>query len=99
MYLDEAAAHGFTIKWVLETDLHADCVSGHRDLAARTGATIALGEKAEAGFPHRGLNDGDTLRAGGMLIRAIETPGHTPESLSYLVYERENDDEPYAVLT
>jgi glyoxylase-like metal-dependent hydrolase (beta-lactamase superfamily II)/rhodanese-related sulfurtransferase len=98
-YLEEAKAHGLTIRWVLETHLHADFVSGHRDLADRTGATIAIGAKAEAGFPHRALRDGDTIAVGGVRIRAIETPGHTPESLSFLVYEREGDETPWAVLT
>jgi glyoxylase-like metal-dependent hydrolase (beta-lactamase superfamily II)/rhodanese-related sulfurtransferase len=99
MYLDEAAAHGLTIRWVLETHLHADFVSGHRDLAASTGATIALGARAEAGFEHRALRDGDTLAVGNLRIRAIETPGHTPESVSYLIYEREGDENPWGVLT
>ena len=99
MYLDEAAAHGLTITWILETHLHADFVSGHRELAARTGATIGVGGKAEAGYPHRPLSDGDTLRVGGVTLQAIETPGHTPESLSFLVYEGAPDGRPWAVLT
>ncbi len=99
MYLDEAKCHGLTIKWVLETHLHADFVSGHRELAARTGATIAIGARAEAGFPHRGLAAGDELRVGGTVLRALETPGHTPESLSYLVFERAGDATPWGVLT
>jgi glyoxylase-like metal-dependent hydrolase (beta-lactamase superfamily II) len=99
MYLDEAAAHGLTIKWILETHLHADFVSGHRELAARTGATIAIGAKAEAGYPHRALTDGDEIRVGALVIRALETPGHTPESLSFLVHERPGDEKPWGVLT
>lgn len=99
MYLDEAAAHGLTIKWILETHLHADFVSGHRELAQRTGATIAIGGKAEAAYPHRALCEGDEIWLGELLIRALETPGHTPESLSYLVFERAGDAKPWAVLT
>jgi len=99
MYLDEASAHGFAITWILETHLHADFVSGHRELAARTGATIAVGARAEAGYPHRPLSDGDELRVGGLVIRVLETPGHTPESLSFVVYERPDDPKPWAVLT
>ncbi len=99
MYLDEAATHGLAIRWVLETHLHADFVSGHRELAERTGATIAIGVRAEAAFPHRGLREGDALRVGGVVIRALETPGHTPESLCYLVFEHEADEKPWAVLT
>src|SRR6266516_4638257 len=82
MYLDEAAAHGLTIRWVLETHLHADFVSGHRELAARTGATIWIGARAEAQFPHRTLADGDGIGVGGDLLLALDTPGDTPESLS-----------------
>src|SRR5688572_3851826 len=99
MYLDEAAAHGLTIRWILETHLHADFVSGHRDLAARTGATVAIGANAEAGYPHRALSEGDEIRIGDVSIRALETPGHTPESLSFLVFERFDDEKPWAVLT
>ncbi len=99
MYLDEAQAQGLAIKWILETHLHADFVSGHRELAARTGATIAIGARAEAGYPHRALGDGDEIRVGGLVIRILETPGHTPESLSFLVYERPGDEKPWGVLT
>jgi glyoxylase-like metal-dependent hydrolase (beta-lactamase superfamily II)/rhodanese-related sulfurtransferase len=99
MYLDEAAAHGLTIRWILETHLHADFVSGHRELAARTGATIAIGAKAEASYPHHPLHERDEVRVGGVVIRALETPGHTPESLCFLVYERAGDEKPWGVLT
>lgn len=99
MYLDEAEAHGLRITYVLETHLHADFVSGHRDLQARTGATIGIGARAQAGFPHLPLQDGDVLGVGRVRIRVLETPGHTPESLSYLVYEHEGDDAPWGVLT
>jgi len=99
VYLEEAEAHGLTIRWVLETHLHADFVSGHRDLAARTGATIGIGRRAEAQYPHRGLSDGDEIRVGNVVLRALETPGHTPESLSFLVFERAGDEQPWGVLT
>ena len=99
MYVAEADRNGLHIRWVLETHLHADFVSGHRELAARTGATIAIGEKAEAAFPHRPLREGDDLRVGKVRIRVLETPGHTPESLSYVVYETLNDEKPWGVLT
>jgi glyoxylase-like metal-dependent hydrolase (beta-lactamase superfamily II)/rhodanese-related sulfurtransferase len=99
MYLDEAAAHGLRVAWVLETHLHADFVSGHRELAARTGATVGIGARAEADYPHHGLRDGDQIRVGEVVIRALETPGHTPEHLSYLVFERGGDERPWAVLT
>jgi len=99
MYLEEASAHGLSIRWVLETHLHADFVSGHRELAARTGATIAIGARAGAAFPHRALANGDEISLGEVVIRALETPGHTPESLSFLVFERASDPQPWAVLT
>jgi glyoxylase-like metal-dependent hydrolase (beta-lactamase superfamily II)/rhodanese-related sulfurtransferase len=99
MYLDEAEAHGLTIRCVLETHLHADFVSGHRELADRVGATIALGARAEAGFPHRSLGEGDEITVGEVVIRAIETPGHTPESLSFLIFENARDPKPWGVLT
>ncbi|HEY6866605.1 MAG TPA: rhodanese-like domain-containing protein [Candidatus Eisenbacteria bacterium] len=99
MYLEEAAAHGLRITGVLETHLHADFVSGHRELAARTGAAIGIGARAEAGFAHRALRDGDEIRVGAVRIVALETPGHTPESLSFLVYEHAGDPKPAAVLT
>src|SRR5262245_24354409 len=73
LYLEEARNHGLAIRWVLETHLHADFVSGHRELAARTGATIGIGRKAEALYPHRGLAEGDEIRVGGVRVRAIET--------------------------
>ncbi len=99
MYLDEAEAHGLTITWILETHLHADFVSGHRDLAARTGATIGIGARAEANFPHRALAEGDEIRVGSLLLKVLETPGHTPESLSFLIQESAGEDRPWGVLT
>jgi glyoxylase-like metal-dependent hydrolase (beta-lactamase superfamily II)/rhodanese-related sulfurtransferase len=94
-YVGEAAAQGLAIRWVVETHLHADFVSGHRELAARTGATIVMGEKARAAFPHRPVRDGEEIRLGSLALRVLETPGHTPESISILVL----DPEPRLVLT
>jgi glyoxylase-like metal-dependent hydrolase (beta-lactamase superfamily II)/rhodanese-related sulfurtransferase len=84
-YIAEAERCGAKIRWVIETHLHADFVSGHRELAARTGAEIVFGARAEAAFPHRAVRDGDTIRVGSVELRALETPGHTPESISWLV--------------
>src|ERR671932_1506595 len=81
-YIAEAGAQGFRIKYVIETHLHADFVSGHRELAARTGAEIVFGAKAQAQFPHRAVGDGDELQIGKLVLRFLETPGHTPESIS-----------------
>src|SRR6266550_9436181 len=86
-YIEEAAAENLKIKYILETHLHADFVSGHRELAARTGAQLIIGAKANASFPHLGVHDGDSLRVGAVELRAIETPGHTPESVCWVVVE------------
>ncbi|MGH7742405.1 MAG: MBL fold metallo-hydrolase [Candidatus Eiseniibacteriota bacterium] len=99
MYLAEARANALTIRWVLETHLHADFVSGHRELAAATGAAIGIGARAGAAYPHRALKEGDEIRAGDVMLRALETPGHTPEHLSYMVFEHSRDQAPWAVLT
>lgn len=98
-YVEEAEAHGLKIKYVVETHLHADFVSGHRELAARTGAEIVFGEKAQARFPHKAVRDGDELSVGRVVLRIIETPGHTPESISVLVIDTEVSEEPQKVLT
>lgn len=98
-YVAEAAAQGLKIKYVVETHLHADFVSGHRELAARTGAEIVIGARAGARFPHRAVEDGDELRVGRVIIRVLETPGHTPESISLVVIDTEVSPEPRKVLT
>ena len=98
-YLDEARAQGLRIRYVVETHLHADFVSGHRELAERTGATIVIGARAGAAFPHRGVHDGDEIRVGKVALRFLETPGHTPESVSVLVVDSEAGNEPKLVLT
>jgi hydroxyacylglutathione hydrolase len=84
-YLDAARARGLTIRWVLETHLHADFVSGHRELAERTGATIVLGARARATFPHRAVEDGDVIEVGRVRLTVLATPGHTPESVCYRI--------------
>ena len=86
-YLDDAEAQGLRIRYVIETHLHADFVSGHRELAERTGAEIVFGARAGAAFPHRAVKDGEELRVGAVTLRFLETPGHTPESLSIVVSE------------
>lgn len=98
-YIEEAARRGLRILWVLETHLHADFVSGHRELAERTGATIVFGAKAGATFPHRAVEDGDEIRVGAVVLRFLETPGHTPEGVSILVIDTAVSPEPRMVLT
>src|SRR5438309_9051899 len=95
-YVQEAGAQSLKIKYIIESHLHADFVSGHRELAARTGAEIVIGAEANAEFPHRPVSDGDTLRLGAIELRALSTPGHTPESVSWLVIE---DGTPKKILT
>lgn len=83
-YIEEADKNGLKIKYVLETHLHADFVSGHRELANRTGAQIVFGAKAEAAFPHIEAKDGDLLKVGSIELKIMETPGHTLESICIL---------------
>ncbi len=98
-YLDDAKAQGLEIRYVIETHLHADFVSGHRELAERAGATILIGAKAGATFPHRAMKDGDELMLGKVRLRFLETPGHTPESVCILVTDTSKGDTPSLVLT
>ena len=98
-YLEEAAARGLSIKYVIETHLHADFVSGHQEIAARTGAQIIFGEKAGVEFTHRAVRDGEELTMGKALLRFIETPGHTPEGICVLVTNTEAPNEPPKLLT
>jgi hydroxyacylglutathione hydrolase len=99
LYLKAAADHGLTIRHVFESHLHADFVSGHRELAARTGATIYMGAQAGATFPHVPVTDGFQLKFGKASIRVLETPGHTPESICMVVTDQEKSPLPWAVLT
>jgi glyoxylase-like metal-dependent hydrolase (beta-lactamase superfamily II)/rhodanese-related sulfurtransferase len=88
-YIEEANAQDLRIKYIIETHLHADFVSGHRELADKTGAEIVFGKEAGATFPHRAVKDGDELTIGRMKLRIMETPGHTPESICVLAAESE----------
>jgi hydroxyacylglutathione hydrolase len=99
LYLNAAADRGFTIRHVFETHLHADFVSGHKELAARTGAKIYMGAQAAATFPHIPVHDNFELKFGNASIRVLETPGHTLESICLLVTDNEKSSAPWAVLT
>ncbi len=99
LYLKAAADHGVTIRHIFESHLHADFVSGHRELAARTGATIYMGAQAGAAFPHVPVQDGFELKFGKASIRVLETPGHTSESICMVVTDEEKSSAPWAVLT
>jgi glyoxylase-like metal-dependent hydrolase (beta-lactamase superfamily II) len=99
-YVAFAAEHGLKIKHVFLTHLHADFVAGHLELRDRAGATIYLGAAAKAGYPFVALHDGDLVEFGRVRLKALETPGHTPESVSIVVYDRNaSDTQPHAVLT
>ena len=100
-YLADAEAHGLTIVAVLETHFHADFLSGHLELAEHTGATIGYGAAADgrAEFPINTYRDGERISLGQVELEIRETPGHTPESISIVVYPTGGIDGPYAVLT
>jgi hydroxyacylglutathione hydrolase len=98
-YIEVARAEGLRIRYVIETHLHADFVSGHRELAERTGASIVFGARAEATLPHRAVVDGDELAVGDLVLRIIETPGHTSEGISILVTDTSVSSEPKLVFT
>lgn len=99
LYLKAAAEHGVKIRHIFESHLHADFVSGHRELAARTGATIYMGAQAGATFPHVPVRDGFELKFGKASIRVLGTPGHTPESICLVVTDKEKSSAPWGVLT
>lgn len=98
-YLTEAAAANLHIRYIIETHVHADFVSGHRELAERTGATILMGWRADALFAHRPVRDGDTFAVGDLELRILETPGHTPEGISVVITDRANPEANTKVLT
>ena len=99
LYVKAAEEHGVTIRHILESHLHADFVSGHKELATRMGAKIYMGAQAGATFPHVPVSDGFELRFGKASIRVLETPGHTPESICMVVTDQEKSSSPWAVLT
>jgi glyoxylase-like metal-dependent hydrolase (beta-lactamase superfamily II)/rhodanese-related sulfurtransferase len=96
-YLQRAARHGATIKYVFETHFHADFVSGHLDLSKVTGATIVFGPGAMPAFPAHTATDGERFQLGAVSIELLHTPGHTPESCCYLL--RDEKGEPTALFT
>ena len=98
-YVRDAADAGLAIELILETHFHADFLSGHLELADATGAAIAYSSVAETEFESRRLADGERIELGEIVLEIRHTPGHTPESMSIVVWEHDGDDEPYAVLT
>ena len=99
-YLDDAAKFGLQIRHVFLTHFHADFIAGHLELRDRCGAIIHLGSQAKAEYAFVPMKDGDTLEFPGMRLQVLETPGHTIESISILVFDLSKDStKPYAVLT
>lgn len=98
-YLGDAAATGLSIEYVIETHFHADFLSGHLELAEATGATIVYGPGANTSFTHLAVGDGESISLGEVSLEFRATPGHTPESVSIVVWEHPDDGEPVGVLT
>ncbi|MGW1553346.1 MBL fold metallo-hydrolase [Streptomyces sp. NPDC002346] len=98
-YISTAERHGLTIERVLETHIHADFLSGHLELAERTGARISYGSAGTLDFDTDPLDDGEHLSLGEVDLEILHTPGHTPESICVVVREHAGDAIPYGVLT
>lgn len=96
-YLDKLEQDGATLKYIFETHFHADFVSGHLDLAKKTGATIVYGPKAKTEFNILEAKDGEELKVGKLTFRVLHTPGHTPESTTYLLLDEKGN--PNAIFT
>src|SRR5215510_7996710 len=99
IYLDLAREKNLKIDHIIETHLHADFVSGHHELAERTGARIYLGAGSGAEFPHVAVNDGDELEFGACTLRFLQTPGHTLESVCIVMTDRGQPGRPLTVFT
>jgi hydroxyacylglutathione hydrolase len=98
-YLSDARDMGMTIELVIETHFHADFLSGHLELAKATGAKIVYSSVAETEFESTGVADGERYSLGEVTLEFRHTPGHTPESMSIVVFEHAHDEVPYGVLT
>ena len=98
-YLEEARAHDLEIRHVILTHLHADFLAGHLELRDKTGAAIYLGAQAKAEYSFTPLGTGNRIELGRVVLEALETPGHTPESVSILVRDDRDAAAPWAVLT
>jgi glyoxylase-like metal-dependent hydrolase (beta-lactamase superfamily II)/rhodanese-related sulfurtransferase len=96
-YLERAEERGAKIKYIFETHFHADFVSGHLDLAKETGAQIVYGPNAETKYEKHLAKDGEEFKLGKVKIRVLHTPGHTPESTTYLLFDEKGKE--YAIFT
>lgn len=98
-YLDEARSNGQKIKYIIETHSHADFVSGHIELAKKSGAEIVYGKRAKTEFPTHKVKDGDQLAVGKINLKFLETPGHTPEGITILAEDTEDLRQPLKMFT
>lgn len=98
-YINEATSHNQKIKYVIETHSHADFVSGHVELAAKTGAEIIYGQKAQTHFPTHKVSDGDELSVGSVKLKFLETPGHTPEGITIIAEDTLDKAAPLKMFT
>jgi len=98
-YINAAKNMGFKITHILETHLHADFISGHMDLAEKTGAKIYAPSSADCQFEHEALKEGDEFTIDNISIRVLETPGHTPEHIAYVVTDNSRGNEPVLLFT
>jgi glyoxylase-like metal-dependent hydrolase (beta-lactamase superfamily II)/rhodanese-related sulfurtransferase len=99
IYLDTAKAFGWKITHILETHLHADFISGHLDLAEKTGAKIYVPKSGNCPFSHVALSEGDTFEIENMELKVLETPGHTPEHIVYVVKDHSRGEDPVTAFT
>src|SRR5215471_11108641 len=99
IYLEAAERLNVKIEYIIETHVHADFVSGHRELAERTGAHIYLGAGSGAEFRHVGVMDGDEIQFGDCCLRFLHTPGHTLESICILMNDRGAPERAASVFT
>src|SRR5579863_9867206 len=99
IYLEAAASKGWKIQYIIETHVHADFVSGHRELAERTGARIYLGAGSGAEFAHIAVRDGDNIRLGHCSLEFLQTPGHTVESICIVLRDLSRPEQPAVVFT
>lgn len=102
-YLDFAKKHHLKIKYVAETHIHADYLSGARELALATSADLLLsdegGEDWQYQFPHQGLKNNQTISLGNINLKVLHTPGHTPESITFLMTDKNNPNQPIKAIT
>ncbi len=99
IYLDTAKAMGLKVSHILETHLHADFISGHLDLAEKTGAKIYVPKSGKCTFDHVALSEGDTFEIEDMELKVLETPGHTPEHICYVVMDHSRGEDPVALFS